>query len=120
MRFKLILAFVEPDRTEALLAEARLAGATGATVITSARGEGRKPVRGVFGLEIAAQRDVLLMLVEQSCARQVLERLAEVGEFDESPGTGIALQVDVEDALGVRHQVIDLVERMKQSEKGEA
>ncbi len=119
MRFKMIIAFVEPDRTEELLTEAREAGASGATVISNARGEGRNPVRGVFGLEIAAQRDVLMLLVDQTCARKVLERLAEVGEFDETPGTGIALQLDVEDALGVRHQMIDLVERMGESWKGE-
>ncbi|TVQ30136.1 MAG: P-II family nitrogen regulator [Wenzhouxiangella sp.] len=119
MRFKLIIAFVEPEQTEMLLKEARKAGASGATVITSARGEGRKEIRGILGLEIASQRDVLLFLVEQSCARQVLERLAEKGEFDESPGTGIALQLDVEDALGVRHQMVDLVRRSELERKGE-
>lgn len=109
MQFKLLVAIVEPDRTEDLLAEARDAGATGATVINQARGEGRQPVRGVFGLEIVAQRDILLFLVDQSCARRVLERLGEVGEFDDTPGTGIALQLAVEDVLGVRHQMVDLL-----------
>jgi len=35
----------------------------------------------------------------------VLEKIAAVGEFDETSGTGIAFQVDVEDAIGVRHQM---------------
>ncbi|MCC5863659.1 MAG: P-II family nitrogen regulator [Wenzhouxiangella sp.] len=119
MRFKMIIAFVNPDQTELLLKEARKAGASGATVISNARGEGRKQVRGIFGLEIASQRDVLLLLVEQSCARRVLEGLAEKGDFDESPGTGIALQLDVEDALGVRHQMIDLLRKQDVEQKGE-
>jgi len=120
MRFKLIVAFVEPNRTEELLTEARRAGATGATVINTARGEGRTPLRGVLGLEIAARRDVLLLLVEESRARSVLERLADVGELDESPGSGIALQLDVEDALGVRHQMIDLVRGMSNDSTGDS
>ena len=38
-------------------------------------------------------------------SREILERIAQVGEFDEKPGTGIAFQLDVEDAVGVIHQV---------------
>ena len=33
------------------------------------------------------------------------QRIAEVGQFDDKPGTGIAFQLDVEDAVGVVHQV---------------
>ncbi|MGY6631841.1 MAG: P-II family nitrogen regulator [Wenzhouxiangella sp.] len=105
MTYKLILAFVEPDRTEDLLATARGAGASGATVITNARGEGRKPRRGVFGLEIAAQRDVMLLVVEPSRARKVMDALNKAGDFENSPGTGVVIQLDVEDALGVRDQM---------------
>ena len=31
--------------------------------------------------------------------------ISEVGEFDSKAGTGIAFQVDVEDAVGVSHQI---------------
>ena len=34
----------------------------------------------------------------------------EVGEFDERPGSGIAIQLDVEDAVGVTQQVQKLTE----------
>ncbi len=40
MRFKLILAFVEESKTDSVLDAARDAGATGATVINNARGQG--------------------------------------------------------------------------------
>ncbi len=40
MRFKLLVAFVEDTKTDAVLDAAREAGATGATVINNARGEG--------------------------------------------------------------------------------
>ncbi len=40
MRFKLIIAFIEDSKTDDVLEAAREAGATGATVINNARGEG--------------------------------------------------------------------------------
>lgn len=104
MSFKLIMAIVDHHRTGQLLKAAREAGATGSTVITGVRGQGRNPAIGILGLEITDARDVLLFVVDEQRARTLLERLAEVGEFDDTPGTGIALQIDVADAIGVRDQ----------------
>ncbi|MCL7928993.1 P-II family nitrogen regulator [Halomonas llamarensis] len=115
MRFKLIMALVDDERTDAILKAARDAGATGSTVINNARGEGLKKARGIFGMEINAQRDVLLFLVEEHISRAILEAIAEVGEFDETPGTGIAFQVDVEDAIGVNHQIKSLSDTVNQA-----
>lgn len=105
MHFKLIIALVEDDKTDAVLEAARTAGATGSTVINQARGEGMKKSPTFFGLNLETQRDMLLLLVEEHLARSILETIAEVGEFDDKPGTGIAFQIDVEDAVGVSHQI---------------
>ena len=51
---------------------------------------------------------MLLLLVEKHLSRHILEKIAEVGEFDEKPGTGIAVLIDVEDAVGVVHQAKQL------------
>jgi hypothetical protein len=59
-------------------------------------------------MSLATQRDVLLMLVEEHLSRRILERIREVGEFDNKPGTGIAVQIDVEDAVGIVHQAEEL------------
>ena len=104
MHFKLIYAFVQDDKTDDIMTAARERGATGATVIPGARGEGNKATKTFFGLTLESQRDVLLFLVEEHLSREILEVIAEVGEFDDKPGTGIAFKVDVEDAVGVRHQ----------------
>ena len=61
-----------------------------------------------FGLSLDTQRDVLIFLVEEHLSRHILETIAKVGEFDEKPGTGIAFQIDVEDAVGVNHQISQL------------
>ncbi len=108
MHFKLIIAFVEDSKTDAVVDAAREAGATGCTVINNARGEGVKVTKSFFGLTLATQRDVLLLVVEEHLSRHILEHIGEVGEFDSTSGTGIAVMVDVEDAVGVMHQVQEL------------
>ena len=110
MHFKLIIALVEDDKTDAVMDAARESGATGATVITNARGEGLTRTTTFFGLTLETQRDVMLFLVEEHLSRTILEKIARVGEFDEKPGTGIAFQVDVGDAVGVAHQVASLAD----------
>ena len=110
MHFKLIVAFVNDDKTSDVMKAAREAGATGATIIGNARGEGLKPTKSFFGLALESQRDVLLFLVEAHMSREILERISKVAEFEEKPGTGIAIQVDVEDAVGVNHQIQSLTE----------
>ncbi len=108
MHFKLLIALVEEDKTDAVLHAAREAGATGATVISQARGEGLLKPKTFLGLALAAPRDVVLLLVEEHMARNILETINEVGGFDSRPGAGIAFQIDVEDAVGVAHQVQEL------------
>lgn len=113
MHFKLIIAFVEDDKTDLVLDTAREHGAKGATVINHARGEGLKKSKTFFGLTLETQRDVLLLLVEEHLSRHILEKIASAAEFDSKPGTGIAFQIDVEDAIGVMHQVEKLTKEIE-------
>lgn len=115
MHFKLIVAFVEDTKTDAIMHAARDAGATGCTVINNARGEGIEESKTFFGLTLATQRDVLLLLVEQHLSRDILEHIGDVGEFDKKPGTGIAVLIDVEDAVGVIHQAKELVDIVEEN-----
>lgn len=108
MHFKLVIALVEEDKTDAVMDAARQGGATGATVINHARGEGLQKAKTFLGLSLDTQRDMLLFLVEEHLSRKILEKIRDVGEFDSKPGTGIAFQIDVEDAVGVAHQVKEL------------
>ncbi len=110
MHFKLIIALTEDSITDTVVEAARTRGATGSTVISSARGEGLTVAKTFLGLSLETQRDVILFLVEEHQARDILEAIAEAGEFDDSPGTGIAFIIDVDDAVGVSHQVSQLSE----------
>jgi nitrogen regulatory protein PII len=108
MHFKLIVALVEESLTDTVLDAAREAGAKGSTVINSARGEGVRKTKSFFGLNLESQRDIVLLLVEEHLSRHMLERISSECRFDEKPGRGIAFQIDVEDAVGVRHQINEL------------
>jgi nitrogen regulatory protein PII len=108
MHFKLLITLVEDAKTEAVLEAARDAGATGSTVINQARGEGIEKSKTFLGLNLETQRDVILFLVEEHLSRHILETIAQAGEFENKPGTGIAFQIDVEDAIGVSHQIEEL------------
>ena len=105
MNFKLLVAFVDDAKTNDVLDAARHAGATGATIISNARGEGVVQAKTFFGLSLESQRDVLLFFVEEHLSRHILEKISEVGAFDSEPGSGMAIQIDVEDAVGIAHQI---------------
>ena len=105
MKFKLIVVMVTDEKTNTIIDAAREAGATGCTVITSARGEGLEPQKTFLGLTLEGQRDIILMLVEGHMSRQILEVIGELGRFDEEPGTGVAFQVDIEDVIGLASQM---------------
>jgi hypothetical protein len=47
-------------------------------------------------------------------SRTIIEKIAEVAEFEENPGSGIAFQLDVEDAMGVTKQIAELTEAVEE------
>jgi len=114
MHFKLLIALVEDSKTNAVIDAAREAGATGTTVISNASGEGIEESKTFFGLTLETQRDVLLMLVEEHLSRHILEMISEAGEFDTQSGAGIAFQIDVEDVVGITHQMEKLTEKVEE------
>ena len=114
MHFKLLIALVEDSKTDAVIDAARKAGATGTTVISNASGEGVEESKTFFGLTLETQRDVLLMLVEEHLSRHILEMISEAGEFDTKSGAGIAFQIDVEDVVGITHQMEQLTEKVEE------
>lgn len=105
MQFKLIMAFVDADKTDKVMNAAREAGATGATIVNNAQGQGLHKVIGILGFEVLEPRAVVLILSESRRADHILESIAEAGEMDESLSTGIAIQIDVDKALGLKEHI---------------
>ena len=113
MFLKLIIALVEDERTEAVMKAGREAGCTGATVITSVRGEGLKPSKTFLGLDLTSHRDVILFLVAAPRAREILETIAAAAHMDDEPGAGIAFQLSIEDAVGMQTQLPTLLQEIE-------
>lgn len=105
MKFKLIVVMTSDELTDTAIEAARKHGATGSTVITSARGEGLKPSKSFLGLSVGGHRDLILFLVEEHMSRAILEAIADACDFEDKHGTGVAFQVDIEDAIGLRSQI---------------
>ena len=115
MNLKMIMAFVADSKTEVVLKAARDAGATGATVFPSVRGEGLEPEKTFLGLDLTSQRDVLMFLVAAPKAREILETISEAGKFDEEPGSGIAIEISIDDAVGLKTQEETLIHEIEES-----
>lgn len=113
MKFKLIVVMVSDDKTSEIIDAARKEGATGCTVIGSARGEGLDPPKTFLGLTLEGQRDVILLLVEEHLSRDILESIAEHGRFEDEPGSGMAFQIDIEDAVGLGSQIETIVREIE-------
>ena len=113
MKLKLIVALVSDDKTDVVVEAARAAGATGDTIVTSVRGGGLRPEKTFFGLDLAAQRDIALFLVVEARAREILERIRDAAQFDSEPGAGIAFQLPIEDAVGLKTQIPTIQEELE-------
>lgn len=105
MKFKLIIALVSDEHTETVIKTARDMGATGVTTLTNARGEGLTPSKTFFGLTLEGQMDVVLFIVEKHMCRAILEGIGQAGHFGEESGAGVALQLDIEDVVGLEQQL---------------
>ena len=110
MKFKLLIVMTQDELTDKAIEAARSKGATGCTVITGARGEGLTPQKTFLGLTLAGQRDVVLFLVEEHISRSILEAIAEACGFEEQPGAGVTLQIDIEDAIGMQGQIQSIMQ----------
>ncbi len=113
MRLALIVALVSDEKTDIVIDAARGGGATGATIISGVRGEGLKPERTFLGLELAAKRDVVLFLVVETRARDILERIRDAGRIDEEHGAGVAFQIAIEDVVGLSTQLPTILEELE-------
>ncbi|MBM9613763.1 P-II family nitrogen regulator [Desulfobulbus rhabdoformis] len=111
MKFKIILASVKTDITDAVVDAAKDAGATGATIIP-ARGTGMREAKTFFGLTLEAPTDIILLLLEEHIVRPVLDAISTAGQFDK-PGTGIAFVLPVESVIGLESQLEKFKEEVR-------
>lgn len=110
LKFRLIMVFVDELKVEAVLDAGREAGATGATIISHARGQGMKRHLTFFGFEYLAARTIMLFVVEARRSDKVMAAVTEAGRLDETIDTGIALELDVSQVTGLSEHIRRLQE----------
>lgn len=113
MHFKLIITMAAEEKTDEILDIAREMKATGATITGSTRGEGLAEKRGFWGLALEAQRELILLMVEEHLSRDLLEAIDKQCN-DEKSGSVVAFQIDVEDVVGIKTQIDKLQEIVKE------
>lgn len=111
MRFKLLITMVDTRRSDAALAAGRAAGATGATVINFARGDDNDPPARFYGWNLSSNRHLLMFVARDDLCRSIMEEICREAEFDVARGTGMIIQLNIEDAVGVRRQMLELADR---------
>ena len=84
MRFKVILAMVNEEHQDKVIQAAKSAGATGVTIL-NARGEGIRGQKSFFGLNVEAQREVLLFLVEDFNSDGIMEAIFDFRSLSSEP-----------------------------------
>ena len=55
---------------------------------------------------------LVLFLVVETRARDILERIRDAGRFEQEPGAGIAFQIPIEDAVGLTTQLPTILEEV--------
>ena len=62
---------------------------------------------------MAAKRDVVLFLVAETRARDILERIRDAARVESEHGAGIAFQLSIEDAVGLNTQLPVILEELE-------
>ena len=116
MKMALVVALVSEDKTTEVIDAAREGGATGDTIIGGVRGEGLRPEKTFLGLNLTERRNMVLFLVAEPRARDILERIAAAGGMDREHGDGVAFQITIEDAVGLSTQLPILMEELEEAQ----
>jgi nitrogen regulatory protein PII len=109
MKFKLVVAFVEPDLTDKVIKTAKNAGATG-NVVLSGKGSGLEPA-SFMGLAISERTDAILMVVEEHSVNSIISALTEEINLEE-PGNGVVVVLDINKVAGLSKQIKKIKEKL--------
>lgn len=99
----LIVAIVNRGQADKVIEAAKKAGASGATAFF-ARGAGVKEAHTFLGLTIDSAREIILFVVIDDMAGNVLDAIHKAGNF-EKHGSGIAFSLKVTGATGIGKHV---------------
>jgi nitrogen regulatory protein PII len=102
MRFKLIVALVNPEITEKVVKVAKKAGATG-DVILQGKGNGMEE-SNFLGLTIQDKTNIILFVVEEHHVDDIIQAVSLECKLEE-PGNGIMMVLSIDKVAGLSRQI---------------
>lgn len=109
MRFKLIVAFVDPNITEKVVKTAKKAGATG-DVVLQGKGTGIEQAN-FLGLSLQNQTNIILFVVEEHHVNKIMKAVSTECQLEE-PGNGIMICLDIDKVAGLSRQIQKIRENL--------
>jgi len=97
--YKTVITIVDRGRAEAVIEAAEKAGSRGGTIING-RGAGIHETRKLFSMEIEPEKEIVLIVAEDSKSDAIVASIRDHLEIDE-PGKGIIFIQDVLEAYGL-------------------
>lgn len=101
LNHKLMIAIVKRGYSRDVIAEAKKAGADGATILYGS-GIGRNEKPTFFGLPATHEKDILLIAIDGNIESAVTEAVSRAGKLG-TPGHGLGFTVHLNHLLGVPH-----------------
>ena len=99
---KCIVTIVERGKADKVVAKAKEAGATGATIFYG-RGTGESEAKKFLNMNIEASKEVILILADFNKYKSIMDKIVEAGNLN-APGTGIVFSVPVTHLMGLHHR----------------
>lgn len=96
---KMIVAIVQRGKADEVVREAIRAGAPAATVMHG-RGQGVREKLGVLGLAILPEKEIILIVLDETLMPPVIKAMATKGKLDQ-PGFGALFVLPVDQAMGM-------------------
>lgn len=98
--FKMILTIVNKGEGTRVVEISKRFGCDGGTILP---GKGTGPQNGqFFGINMDADKDVVLSLVKKDCTDEVLKAICKAVKISK-PGTGISFVLNTNFATGIAH-----------------
>jgi len=104
MIYKVIIAALKPDVTDAVVDAAKECGISGATIVPG-RGTGVHEAKTFLGLTLETQTDIVIFLTEEELVDPIMKAIHIAGRLNEH-GTGVAFVLPVEAVAGIKEAIV--------------
>ena len=97
--FELIMAIVNRGDADDAMNAAKLAGATGGTILHG-RGTGGKEALHFYGISVKEEKELLLIVTKRESKNEIMSAIVSAGNLTQS-GAGITFSLPVSQVVGI-------------------